>query len=768
MVQIELLKRKLERQDIELKKKDKLIRNTMRTIEQQKLEITQAHNERRQMREKLEAAMKQKNADVQELVIIEVNRVLGTVFTTGQIRKLLTEKNIHWSAEDISFAIALQGTSAKSYRYLRKNNYPLPSVSTLKRWAGKISCEPGVLTHVLSLMKNKASVMKETEKLCVLTADEMMLSRKVCYDASTDKVIGPFKQAQVIMARGLIGNWKQPVYYNFDTPITKNILDDVISQLYSASFTVVALTTDLGGGNQSFLKELDIHTENVMFPHPVTSAPIYYFADPPHLLKLIRNHFLDQGFTLETLEGEKVHINKDPLIELHKLVQEDYKKPEERRDIKIAYKMDDIHFACIRNDRQRVILAVQMFSHTNHKGLEFTGTRGMLTCDNWQPVSEFVKLMNDWFDLFNTRMKFHDTRPMKKGFGVELEEQKKLLNYMMDVMYNIRASGHNSMLPCQKGIIMACKSLINLHEHLTTLFPDEIVYILTYRLNQDVLEIFFSVIRSIGLTYNNPVPLEFKYRMRKYLLTRNPHLILNTCNVQIDTTSNIRIDEFEVERLNNDNETETLTNFDPPPNDNENLEEKVEENEDHLSEEEAIQFPVSQEEEIDIEYDYIVLVDTQGTDNFDTTEEESRNDDVIYQSGLLGIAGYIAHKLKNKFTYLAREDLAVMNPKSLPDWVDTLSEGGLTHPSAEFMEQVHVMDQLFNDHHGNGLNHNPECVKSLCGKIKSILTNCDDIVIKRFVRARLFLRIRHVNRLLRKNRKFDTRSWQSKKNIYNG
>ena len=43
-------------------------------------------------------------------------------------------------------------------------------------------------------------------------------------------------------------------------------------------------------------------------------------------------------------------------------------------------------------------------------------------------------------------------------------------------------------------------------------------FILTYRLNQDVLENFFSAIRAKGGLHDHPTALEFKYRLRSYLL----------------------------------------------------------------------------------------------------------------------------------------------------------------------------------------------------------------------------------------------------------
>jgi len=40
------------------------------------------------------------------------------------------------------------------------------------------------------------------------------------------------------MARGIISSWKQPIYYNFDEPITKEISFYMIQSLESIGYKV--------------------------------------------------------------------------------------------------------------------------------------------------------------------------------------------------------------------------------------------------------------------------------------------------------------------------------------------------------------------------------------------------------------------------------------------------------------------------------------------------------------------------------------------------
>lgn len=64
-------------------------------------------------------------------------------------------------------------------------------------------------------------------------------------------------------------------------------------------------------------------------------------------------------------------------------------------------------------------------------------------------------------------------------------------------------------------------------------------YILTYRLNQDVLENFFGVIRSKGGLHDHPDHQEFKYRLRSYILGYNEGILGTNANVEVDNTPDL-------------------------------------------------------------------------------------------------------------------------------------------------------------------------------------------------------------------------------------
>lgn len=74
----------------------------------------------------------------------------------------------------------------------------------------------GILGDVLKIMKLNGDTLKDYEKLAVLMFDEIKISSTIEYDVLHDEFIGPHNQIQVVMARGISSQWKQPVFVDFD------------------------------------------------------------------------------------------------------------------------------------------------------------------------------------------------------------------------------------------------------------------------------------------------------------------------------------------------------------------------------------------------------------------------------------------------------------------------------------------------------------------------------------------------------------------------
>jgi len=87
-------------------------------------------------------------------------------------------------------------------------------------------------------------------------------------------------------------------------------------------------------------------------------------------------------------------------------------------------------------------------------------------------------------------------------------------------------------------------ALNRMYEELKEQYPGQIEYILTYRLNQDCLEQFFSVLRAMGGSYTKFGALEGFRRIRSYLLGAGGTLTVKAANVKPTEVS-----KFSVESL---------------------------------------------------------------------------------------------------------------------------------------------------------------------------------------------------------------------------
>ena len=135
-----------------------------------------------------------------------------------------------------------------------------------------------------------------------------------------------------------------------------------------------------------------------------------------------------------------------------------------------------------------------------------------------------LSLFNIWLDVANSTSKFGNYLEAN-AFGETnaLNKQIQTINLMNNFISVVRVNGHATLLPFQKSIILYKKSLTGLFFQLKQYkFIDfNFEYILTNRLNQDVLENFFSYIRGMGGRNETPTALDIQNRSRWYTLGKH-------------------------------------------------------------------------------------------------------------------------------------------------------------------------------------------------------------------------------------------------------
>lgn len=281
----------------------------------------------------------------------------------------------------------------------------------------------------LQIMFVKGHDLSTTEKLTVLSFDELYVSNKLDLERKEQKVYGPHKTCQFVIARGLLKNWKQPIYYDFDKLMSPDILLTLIQNLHQIGYVVIAIVCDMSPTNMKLWRELNIgidinsqadnnditmsNKKQRFIENPVdNSLKIFFYADVPHLLKLVRNNLFDSGFWWK---GTLVDMRcLEELIKLN------------AGDLKIAHKLSRTHLDAKGTLRQKVKLATQVFSNTNASAIRWCGANGLLHSDNWEYTAYVFKLFNDWFDVFNSTLQYGHHSGLY-AYGVNLEEQNKII-----------------------------------------------------------------------------------------------------------------------------------------------------------------------------------------------------------------------------------------------------------------------------------------------------------------------------------------------------
>lgn len=207
------------------------------------------------------------------------------------------------------------------------------------------------------------------------------LTSKKCYNSATGSLVGDITfpgdrgmatHAIFFMLVGIGTRWKHVVGYHFTgNSFNSNTLKDIIFQIIhdteELGFHVNFITSDMGAGNTGLWKLLDISTGRFsqiknFITHPFHSTrKLYVIADPPHILKNLKQALLNNGtltISDDTVRKYKLPSNKIELRHFNELLN-----IQENSELLLtpALKADDIK--CNTFSKMKVNKAKHVFSH---------------------------------------------------------------------------------------------------------------------------------------------------------------------------------------------------------------------------------------------------------------------------------------------------------------------------------------------------------------------------------------------------------------------
>ena len=463
-------------------------------------------------------------------------------------KQILSKSPKSYSPELRTFALTLHFYSPKAYSYVRKSfDTCLPHPQTIKKWYNLVPGEPGISSEALNAAHVKAVSSPDGKPIpCALIMDEMALRQHTEFDGNRyhgfidmgTEIDGDnlpvAKEALCFMIVPLKGHWKLPVaYYLIDglaAAERKNLINDLIEKLHTVKINIVSLTFDGTSTNISMAQKLgcDFDPEKIVtsFPHPLSKLPIHVFLDPCHMLKLVRNTLGD----IKVLEDEDGNMVKWEFIERLQNVQE-------KEGLHLGNKLRLKHIQW-KKKKMNVKLAAQLLSESVAKSLTFCLKGKIDSFEGCEGTIKFIEIFNKLFDILNSRNLFANgwSRPFQPPRENEyfkfMEEARqyilslKIFDPHSKSLNSKKNDGNDeidrSILKSKRktgflGFLICINSLKELYREMVT-NSKTLDFLLTYKLSQDHIELFFGQIRSMGGCNNNPTARQFKSAFKRLLV----------------------------------------------------------------------------------------------------------------------------------------------------------------------------------------------------------------------------------------------------------
>jgi len=424
------------------------------------------------------------------------------IFVKMQVlRKRNSRKS--WTREEQTFALSVFYKSPSAYKFLRNSkNMNLPSLSTIRRWVGNSKCKPGFSPGIFKQLKKKANILSEQERYCTLIFDEMKIKNYLEYSKFVDMVegfenLGPLGrsnklagQAMVFIIRGLYSSWKMPIAYFLPSTSVNhtdlsNLLLTALNKLIDCGFLVVAMICDQGKNNVTALtKDLKMSKDKPYIE--VQGSKVFTIFDVPHLYKNFRNNFKSNNFIFEGKETSFKDIKDVYEIDKYSCTS------------RTLLKITDNHISPGPFQLMSCKLAMQLFSNSMAASMETCMMTKQLQSKTAPQTLLLIKKLNNLLDVLNSTT-LYNSNPYKCAIS---EERPKQLTYLLESKSWIESlrkikkkKREKSRPPCFDGLIWTINSIELLYEQQKEIGYK---YLLTGRLNSDIIENTFSVFRQRG------------------------------------------------------------------------------------------------------------------------------------------------------------------------------------------------------------------------------------------------------------------------------
>ena len=271
------------------------------------------------------------------------------------------------------------------------------------------------------------------------------------------------------------------------------------------------------------------------------------------MLKLVRNTLASQTL----IDGDGKHIKWQYIEELHKL--------QEGEGLRAANKLRTPHIEWQRQ-KMKVNLAAQVISNSVGNALELCLALNLPQFKGCEATVVFFKTFDSLFDILNLR------NPLAKNFKapMTLHNQHMWKNFLEQTTQYIRTrkntSGtlmiHTNRKTAFLGFLMAIQSVTALFSDIVIGSPDQLPrlkYLLTYKLSQDHLELFFDCVRCHLGGNNNPTCRQFVAAYKRLLVQNEIKALKNANCTNLELVPILTVHSSTIKHITNNTDGTQVT-----------------------------------------------------------------------------------------------------------------------------------------------------------------------------------------------------------------
>ena len=335
-----------------------------------------------------------------------------------------------------------------------------------------------------------------------------------------DDSVGVAKEAFVLLLAAVNGHWKIPVAYfltdGLNSKEKANTISECLIKVHETGIQVISLTFDGTAANLSMMKILgadfsDVRNLKPYFQHLVIAEPVFLILDACHMLKLVRNYFGEKKLLKDSNNGIIIYAFIERLYEL-----------QSKEGIHAANKLKKHHIEW-KQQKMKVKLAAQTLSQSVADALDFCENK--LKLKEFQgcgPTINFIQFIDKSFDLLNSRS-FIGKNYKAPISSSNLEDYANFVNFVCQYLSSLTDSAGKLICKtnCKTGFIgfmFSLQSVIQLRRYLILSSESQFKFLLTHKLSQDHIEMFFSAVRNQGGFNNNPLAKQFMTTYRRLLI----------------------------------------------------------------------------------------------------------------------------------------------------------------------------------------------------------------------------------------------------------